>query len=191
MKHKGTKTIHTNRLLLRRFYIGDAEAMYRNWASDPEVVKHLSWPIHHSQNDSLRIVRLWEPDFLERDHYNWCIELEEIGEAIGSISAVRIDEEIDAVEIGYALSRKYWGQGIMSEALTAVIRFFFEEVSVRRIEARHDMTNPASGRVMLKCGMTREGVLRQGGKNNLGIRDIQVCSILRSEYEARLALPNN
>ncbi len=187
MKHQGTKTIHTKRLILRRFYIGDADAMYRNWAGDPEVVKYLSWPVHKSVNDSLHVVRIWEPDTPDKAHYNWCIESRELGEAIGSIAAVRIDEAIDGVEIGYALSRKFWGQGLMTEALAAVIRFFFEEVSVNRVEARHDVANPASGRVMEKCGMTPEGVLRRGGRNNQGIVDTRVCSILKSEYLASQA----
>lgn len=184
MKHKGTKTIHTDRLLLRRFYIGDADAMYRNWAGDPEVTRYLSWPRHQSPVESVRVIKLWEPDMIQRDHYHWCIELKAIGEAIGSIAANTVNDEIEAVEIGYALGRHYWGQGIMTEALSAVIRFFFEEVSALRIEARHDTENIASGKVMLNCGMTPEGILRQAGKNNFGIRDIRVCSILKAEYEA-------
>ena len=48
MKHQGTKTIETPRLILRRFTLEDAPAMYRNWASDPEVTKFLTWPAHSS-----------------------------------------------------------------------------------------------------------------------------------------------
>lgn len=184
IKHKGTRTLHSSRLILRRFYLGDADAMFRHWAHDPQVTKYLSWPRHQTAADSLRVVRSWEPDFLMRDKYHWAIEAKDLGEAIGSIAVNVIDESIDAVEIGYALGQAFWGEGYMTEALQAVIRFFFEEVGVKRIEGRHDVENIASGRVMQKAGMKAEGLLRQAGRNNLGIRDIKVYSILRSDYFA-------
>ena len=56
MKHCGTQTIETERLLLRRFSKNDAGAMYRNWASDPEVTKYLTWPAHTSVNVSRAVL---------------------------------------------------------------------------------------------------------------------------------------
>lgn len=185
MKHKGTRTLHSKRLILRRFYIGDADAMFRNWANDPSVTRYLGWPRHRTPADSTRTIRNWEPDILHRDQYRWAIEHRELGEAIGSIATNIVDETIDAVEIGYAIGHEFWGQGLVTEALETVIRFFFEEVGVKRIEGRHDIDNPASGRVMEKVGMSCEGILRQGGRNNLGIRDVKVYSILSEEYFAR------
>ena len=70
----------------------------------------------------------------------------------------------------------------MSEALTAVIKFFFEQVGVNRIESQHDPLNVGSGKVMEKCGMTYEGTLRMADISNRGIVDACMHSILASEY---------
>lgn len=88
-------------------------------------------------------------------------------------------------DVGYCMSKAWWGKEIMPEALRAVIAFFFEEVGMNRVAARHDRNNPKSGRVMEKAGMTYEGVQRMGGRNNQGIVDEVWYSILRSEYKKR------
>ena len=86
------------------------------------------------------------------------------------------------VHIGYALGRKWWRQGIMSEALAELVRFFFEDVCVKRIESRHDPLNQNSGKVMLKCGLVHEGTLRQSDKNNQGICDAAYYALLAEDY---------
>lgn len=183
MNHKGTCKLETKRLILRRFSIDDAEAMYRNWAGDPEVTRFLSWPTHEGVEDSRAIIEEWQNNAILLDDYNWCITLKDTGEPIGSIGAVRIDEAAEYVHVGYCIGRKYWNQGLMSEALSAVIDFFFEEVGANRVESLHAVENPASGRVMQKCGMTREGVLRDYNVNNQGLSDAALYSILRSEWQ--------
>jgi ribosomal-protein-alanine N-acetyltransferase len=86
------------------------------------------------------------------------------------------------VHIGYALGRPWWNRGIMSEAFSKIIAFFFEEVKVNRIESQHDPNNPASGRVMVKCGLQYEGTLRQADFSNQGIVDAAMYSLLAQEY---------
>lgn len=73
----------------------------------------------------------------------------------------------------------------MAEAVKAVIAFLFEEVGVNRIAARHDVNNPNSGKVMQKAGMKYEGTLRQADRNNQGIIDYAIYSVLKSEYICR------
>lgn len=65
------------------------------------------------------------------------------------------------VHVGYCIGKKWWHQGITSEALAALINFFFKEVKANRIESRHDPRNPNSGKVMEKCGLIYEGTIRQ------------------------------
>ena len=180
MKHLGTKQINTSRLILRRFSVDDAQAMYDNWASDPEVTKYLTWPAHSGPEVSRMVLDSWVVGYERDDFYQWAIEFE--GEPIGSISVVSKNDQAELVHIGYCIGRKWWHQGIMSEVLSAVIRFFFEEVGVNRIETRHDPNNPHSGGVMRKCGMRFEGTLRQSDWNNQGICDASWYAILRSEY---------
>ena len=100
-----------------------------------------------------------------------------------SIDVVNLNEKLATAEIGYCLSKKHWGQGIMTEALKAVIDYLFSEVGLNRIVARHNVHNLASGRVMQKSGMTFEGVQRQSGKDNKGnYCDLAHYSILRGEW---------
>ena len=181
MKKLGTRTLETSRLILRRFRIEDAEDMYRNWASDPEVTKYLTWPTHMSVDVTRMVLNDWIPRYEDGAYFNWAIEWQETGRPIGNIAVVHLTDEIDATEIGYCLGRAYWGCGIMPEALTAVENYLFDEAGLNRITARHDVNNPKSGRVMEKAGMQREGILRQSGKNNQGIVDIAVYAILRSD----------
>ncbi len=181
MKHCGTGTIETERLILRRLRREDAGAMFRNWASDPEVTKFLTWPPHESAEASERLLAKWEEDYENDRFYQWGIQLKAIGEVIGSISVVGLKEEVGAAEIGYCIGRRWWHQGIMSEALAAVIQYLFREAGCSRIAARHDVRNPHSGDVMKKCGMQFEGVTRSSDKNNQGICDMAQYAILRSD----------
>ena len=182
LHHKGTVTIETDRLILRRFTMEDAEAMYRNWASDDEVTKYLTWPTHTSVEISKMVLTDWTSHYPEPDFYNWAIVLKENGpEPIGNISTAHVKESTLCATMGYCMSRAHWGKGVMTEALTAVIDFFFDEVGFNRIDADHAVDNPASGRVMEKSGMRHEGILRQAGHSNQGIIDVSRWAILKSD----------
>ena len=182
MEHKGTRILNTDRLILRRFTLGDAENMYKNWASDEEVTRFLTWPPHASVEVTKSLLTDWISRYEEDSYYNWVIELKESGDVIGSISVVKLNENINGADIGYCMSRAHWGKGIMPEALKAVIKYLFCEVGCNRIAASHDVNNPKSGRVMDKAGMKLEGTLRRAGKNNLGICDEVWHSIIREEF---------
>lgn len=182
MEHRGTKTMETERLILRPFRAEDAECMYRNWASDPEVTRFLTWPTHESVDVSAQVVDGWVRERDNLSSYQWAVELKEIHEPIGSISAVKTDDRTRSATVGYCIGRRWWGRGITAEALKAVMAFFFEEVGMNCVNAYHDPRNPNSGRVMRKCGMSYEGTWRAGGVNNQGICDEVWYSILRDEY---------
>ncbi len=171
MKHTGTVTLETDRLILRRFTEQDAEAMYRNWASDPEVTKFLTWPTHASVEISAMVLADWVSHYAQENYYQWAIVPKTLGQPIGSIAAVSLREDTRTVHIGYCIGKAWWHQGIMSEALAAVMAHFFEAVGMNRVEAVHDVNNPHSGGVMRKCGMQPEGIHRQAGRNNQGICD--------------------
>ena len=167
MNHCGTRQLDTERLVLRRFVTEDAEAMFRNWASDPEVTKYLTWPAHANVDVTRAVLKDWTATYASQNYYQWAIVLKENGECpIGSISAVGLNDDLSIVHIGYCLGQRWWHRGIMSEALKAVIDFFFYEVGANRIESRHDPRNPHSGIVMQKCGMKYEGTLRCSDRNN-------------------------
>lgn len=182
MESIGTKTIETQRLILRKFTMADAEDMYNNWAGSDEVTRFLTWPTHSCIEVSRDILESWVMNYDDGDYYQWCIELKESREAIGSIGVVNLMKSIATVEIGYCIGQKYWNQGITAEALTALVRFFFEEVGVNRIEAKHDVNNQASGRVMQKCGLKYEGTKIQADRNNTGICDVSLYGMTSDDY---------
>lgn len=181
MEHKGTVTLETPRLILRRLTLADAEPMYRNWASDPGVTKFLTWPTHSSVEVTKQILALWISHYEELNYYQWGIVVKDENALIGTIAAVKTDDEIKAAEIGYCIGQNWWHKGYTSEALGAVINFLFDEVGLNRIAARHDVNNSHSGGVMKKCGMQFEGIMREGAKNNGGLCDIANYSILKKD----------
>ena len=181
MKHVGTKALETERLVLRRYVAEDALAMFRNWASDPEVTRFLTWPPQASVDVTRQLLQDWEARYAQPDIYHWGLELRQTGELIGDISVVHINETIDEAELGWCMGRAWWGQGLMPEAGRAVLRWLFDGAGFNRVCARHDVENPKSGRVMQKIGMQFEGIQRQAGRNNRGIVDIATYAILRSD----------
>jgi len=184
MKHLGTERIETERLILRRYIPGDAQAMFDNWASDPEVTKFLTWPTYTSVEPAKMIIGQWIASYEKPDFYQWVIVLKENGEEpIGGISVVDSDDSVMKAEVGYCLGRRWWRRGIMTEALNAVIDFLIDEVGMNRVEARHDTNNPNSGAVMLKCGMKYEGTNRQADRNNQGICDAARYAVLASDRQ--------
>lgn len=181
LTHKGTVTLETPRLILRRAEISDAEAMFHNWASDDAVTKFLTWPAYKTVDTAYSVLNMWTESYEKDDFYLWMIVPKELGEPIGSISVVHHRDDIAEAEIGYCIGRHWWHQGIMTEALTAVMDYLFEDVGMNRIEAKHDVNNPHSGGVMQKCGMQFEGIARQGSRNNQGLCDMATYGILRSD----------
>lgn len=182
MTHKGTVTIETERLILRRYVPEDAEAMFRNWVNDPEVTCFLTWQPHGSIDLTRKINLSDVAKYENLFHYQWAAVLKSLNEPIGGINVVKIDEMCNSVEVAYRIGKKWWHQGFASEALLAVMKFLFEEIGVNRIAAMYDTRNPNSGAVMSKCGMSYEGTLRQAGYNNQGVYDVGCYSILAVDY---------
>lgn len=182
LMHKGTQTIETSRLVLRRAQIEDAQPMFNNWASDPEVTKFLTWTPHDNLNITKGILENWIAEYERNDYYHWIIVLKEIGEPVGSLLVSTVGRAQSA-HIGYCIGKAWWHRGIVSEALLAVINFLFYEVGYHRVEAMHDPNNPHSGGVMKKCGMKYEGTARASDRNNQGICDAAYYGVIRSDWE--------
>ena len=182
LNHKGTTTIKTKRLTLRRFTLQDAEAMYSNWASDTRVAKFLTWLPHESIEVTKALLNDWCTHYDEKNYYNWLIEFE--GQAIGNISVVRQSERDRSCEIGYCLAWKHWGKGITSEALKAVVDFLFSQVHMHRIVVENATENPVSGFVAKKCGFTLEGIRKEAFLAFDG-RWFDIChnAILETEWQ--------
>ena len=181
MNHIGTIRLETDRLILRRFTMDDAEGMLNNWASDDEVTKYLTWHTHQNIETTMAYIDYCMQEYAKSAFYQWIIEIKETQELIGNISVVKVIDETDSLELGWVIGRKYWGKGYTAEAARVIIEVLFDKVGANCIYAAHDVNNPNSGRVMQKIGMKYEGTLRQSNRNNQGIVDSARYSILRSE----------
>ena len=157
MLGKGTARLETERLILRQFTYNDIEPMFRNWASNPEVTKYLSWFAHKTPDETGVYVNKWIERYEEDDRYHWAIVLKDINEPIGSIGVVRMNEENKLAEMGYCIGQEYWNKGYTSEALNRVIDYLFSETDFKVIQAGHDIRNPNSGKVMKHCGLKYKG----------------------------------
>ena len=157
--NRGTQIIETERLILRKFVIEDAKCFYTNVGSDIEVTKYVVWNVHKDVDVTKRAIARWIEEYENPNTYYWAIELKESSEVIGSISCVRVDTKNKTCEMGYVLSSKVWNKGYATETLSAVIKYLQEE-GFKTIYGEHLKSNPASGKVMKKCGMQYEGTLR-------------------------------
>ena len=156
-----TKMFETERLILRRFELSDAEDMYKNYCSSDNVTKFLSWQKHASLDDTKAYLeKVALPRYDEEDAYMWAVVLKETNEVIGSIDINHYDLRKKSACFGWVLSEKYWGQGLMPEAARVVRDYMFSEGFVR-LWAYHYVGNDKSGRVMQKMGMTHEGTLHK------------------------------
>ena len=178
--------LRTPRLRLRKLTMRDAQDIYR-YSRDPEVARHVLWDAHRSIGDSRAYLRFMLRRYRGHEPASWGIEYLENGRIIGTIGFMWVQEDNAAAEVGYSLAREYWGRGIMTEALGAVLEYGFDHMNLNRIEAQHETTNPASGAVMRKCGMQHEGTLRSRLFNKGRYVDVELYAILKRDFN-RLGL---
>lgn len=178
-----TKTLESDRLILRKFKIEDAQQMYDNWESDPECCKYLSWNVAKDVEETKSILKSWISEY-EKGCYNWIVILKSTNQAIGSICAITVSEKHSTAELGYCYGSKYWDNGYATEALRTVIGYLLTECDFYLVEARHISGNPASGRVMEKAGMHKDAILRNRRINKYtGERnDAIVYSITKEDF---------
>ena len=175
--------IETKDLLLRPMRMSDAADIYA-YASDPEVARYVLWE-HRSITETRSYIRCIRSQYRHGLPSSWAVVLRKSGRVIGSIGFMGYAYIHHAAEIGYSFSRSYWNLGYATQALRAVIVSSFRSLpNLNRLECQHDVRNPASGRVMEKCGMHREGVLRGRLYNKTEYIDVALYSILRSDLSA-------
>ena len=191
MHHRGTVSIETPRLYLRRFTLDDTEAAFRNWTNDEKVTEFLRWSAHKTPAVTQQVLQDWIDRYADSAFYQWAIVPKTLGEPVGTIFVVGMDERTAKLHIGYCIGQPWWGQGYTTEAFSAIIPFFFKEVGAARIESQHDPDNPASGAVMRKCGLSYEGTLRRADWSNRGIVDACIYALLAEDYFRTHPMPES
>jgi [ribosomal protein S5]-alanine N-acetyltransferase len=176
--------IETERLLLREFRAEDESDMHA-YASDPEVVRLMIWgPNTREQTRTFLQTALKAQEQWPRASVGLAIELRSERRMIGAIELRTRDEANRTADIGYGLTRNYWGCGYMPEAVRAILDAAFRQLGFHRVWATCDPLNRASYRVMEKVGMRREAHFRKDAMKKGEWRDSYLYAILAEEWLA-------
>lgn len=150
MKNKGTIQIETERLILRKFTMEDAENVYNNWASDDDVSRYVRWSTHKSIEETYEYLRNVLDKYEKNVDFEWGITLKSTGELIGAMAAFASED--GRYEVGYNIAKKHWRNGYTTEALKGVMNYLINDVGIKHFICSHAKLNPASGAVMRKVG---------------------------------------
>lgn len=174
--------LESTRLRLRRISSDDLEDVFA-YASDPEVTRYVAWDAHKTSEDSRSFITWALERYTAGEVGPWGVVVKENGRLIGTCGYANWFVTHRRAEIGFAIGRPYWNQGFTTEAVREVLRFGFERMKLNRIQARCEVENAPSERVMQKVGMTFEGVLRDEMFVRGRYRNLKMYSILKREWE--------
>ena len=172
--------IETERLILRPFSLGDAPEVQR-LAGDRDIAANVRMIPHPYELDAAQDWINSLDDKLEHGEIHLAITLRDGNQFVGAIGLI-INRDDECAELGYWIGKPYWNKGYCTEAAEAQVRYGFAQLNLNRIHSFYMTKNPASGRVMQKLGMKYEGTLRKCIKKWDVFEDVNVYSILRSEY---------
>ena len=175
--------LETERLVLRPVRRTDVRDLFA-WTSDPEVARYVLWEAHRSPADTRAYISYMRNLYRRGLPGSWAVVLRETGRVIGTVGFMWYSDANRAAEAGYSFSREYWNRGYATEALRAAVGAAFAALPLNRLEAQHDVRNPASGRVMEKSGMRKEGILRGRLYNKSGFVDVALYAVLNTDLSS-------
>lgn len=179
--------LHTRRLVLREVTMDDTP-WYLEHFSTKEIIVGQGYPGPDGLEGSKKELQKYFIDlFKERNGFRWGIELRDSKGLIGSLGYYKwVKPSGHQAEMGYDLNPKYWGRGIMTEAMDAVIEFGFRRMRLRRIEVLILTRNQRSAALIRRLGFKREGVMREHGfDENMNLQDEALYSLLRRDWLSR------
>ncbi len=183
LTHNGTKTIETERLILRRFEYTDDTAMLKYWIADEKIQSLYSEPVYSTKEEVKELLDIYIGSYKKPDYYRWAIIEKDCGECIGQIAYFLVDNKNHFAEIEYCIGSEFQCRGYATEATKAIISFGFDEINLHKVQICTKTINQPSKRVIEKCGLTYEGTLRDYFFMNGEYVGRHYFSILRSEYE--------
>ena len=174
-------TLSPERLILRRIAVSDADDMYL-YSCREDVTRYLLWDPHPDPLYTEKYIRYLQERYAVGDFYDFAVVLRETGRLIGTAGFTSFDLPNRSAEIGYVISPLYQGCGYATEAVRALVAFGFEQCDLSRISAVCMRENSASLRVMEKCGLKREGLLRSAVYAKGEMQDVHLAAITSHDY---------
>ena len=175
-------SIQTERLVLRALRFSDAAAIF-SYAKDPEVAQYTLWDPHQTVRDSQAFLDFASDQYRAGMMFVWGITVKPDTRVVGTVGLANHAAQHLRAELGFALGRDYWNQGITTEAARAVLGFGFSALGLNRIEAHCIPANLASARVLQKIEMKLEGLLRQRQMIKGQLEDLELYALLKSDWE--------
>jgi ribosomal-protein-alanine N-acetyltransferase len=179
--------LETKRTILKKYRIGNGKLFYGIIEKNRDRMLESFPTMLSNTRDELSgeyYIRKKVEEWEERSAFNFGIWYKENGKYIGHISVKNIDWVIPRGEIAYIISVEYEGKGIMTEALTAIIKFSFENLSMNRLFLRVITVNTRSYELAERCGFSREGILRKDHKTYEGdLVDLYYYGMTREDYK--------
>ena len=176
-------TLKTKRLILNHPTENDLEDLIQHLNSDKvfsENTLNIPFP-YQKPHAEFFLNELVNKGFEEKTNFTFAIREKENPQLIGAIG-IHLDKNHQKAEIGYWLGKEFWNKGYISESLLEILKFAFQELKLNKIYATHFPHNPASGRIMQKCGMNLEAVLKQEYFKNGNSIDVFRYSILKEDF---------
>ena len=173
----------TQRLLLRQITQEDDKSLLEVLSNEVTC----EYLIHNALNDIAAVKRMiagMQRFFDEKQRIRWGIAQKQDHSVIGHCGFFDIDRSNCCAEISYCLKNGLWGQGIMTEALGAMLKFGFKDYGLNRIVGKVMKGNIGSIKVLQKLGFIQEGLLRESLYKNGQYHDLMIFSILKSEYHS-------
>lgn len=174
--------ITTSRLILREPRLEDAEAFHKIY-SHPEAMKYWSTPPHTDVEETARVLNNSIQGWHAKEYYEFSIERAPDNRVIGKAVLHSIHKGSRRAEVGYLLDPDYWGQGMMKEALTALIGHAFGALELRRLEADIDPDNSASRALLERLGFRKEGELKERWEIGGRISDSRLYGLLAKDWK--------
>ncbi len=173
--------LETNRLVLRNITKDDANSILK-YLSDEEVMKYYGLEPFQTIEDAWSEISWYQSIKANQTGIRWGITLKEQGKVIGSCGFHNIVSQHFRTEIGFELSKEYWGQGIAAEAVDAIIRHGFEQMEFQRIEALIELPNIPSQKLVEKKAFKREGLLRKYEYTCGKFDDLYMYALLKEDF---------
>ena len=184
LNHVGTRIIETERMILRRFEYSDNLSMRKNWISNEKIQSLYSEPVYTKEEKVKELLDKYIGSYREDDYYRWAIIDKKSKECIGQIAYFLVDSKNHFAEIEYCIGDDYQCKGLATEATKAVIAYGFDQMNLHKVQICTKTINPASKRVIEKCGLTYEGTLRDYFYTDGQYVGRLFFSILKNEYKS-------
>lgn len=174
--------LHTDRLILGKIYASDIPKIIEYAGNIKVAETTLNIPHPYQEKDAVFWINIANKGFENKTQFTFGIRIKSTNEFIGGIG-LKVNKRFERAELGYWVAEPFWNKGYTTEAVSAILKFGFKTINLHKIYAMYLVENPASGKVMIKNGMIKEGELKDHTKKGEKYRSLFQYRLTRDEYD--------